>query len=92
MQNPYHADNIVSPLDELFEWYSPHIAHGIVANSVTSVSVAPKSFPVLSSSINLVRVMINGEADNLSPIEAAFDTCASSCLIRRDVLPVNTVV
>jgi hypothetical protein len=44
--------------------------------------------PVLSSSIYHVQVLIGGGHENtLQRIDAAFDTCASSYLIRRDVLP-----
>jgi hypothetical protein len=48
---------------------------------------------ILSSSIYHVSILIGGKHDNLmQPIDAAFDTCASSYIIRHDVLPSRATI
>jgi Reverse transcriptase (RNA-dependent DNA polymerase)/RNase H-like domain found in reverse transcriptase len=66
-----------------------------ISNDMERTEVHEEDFvmPILSSSIYHVSILIGGKHDNLmQPIDAAFDTCASSYIIRQDVLPSGAIV
>jgi hypothetical protein len=55
--------------------------------NTTSEAYVP-TLPVLSSSIYRVRILLGEiKSELMNAIAAAFDTCASAYIIRRDVLP-----
>jgi hypothetical protein len=46
------------------------------------------TLPVLFSSIYRVKIFVGDKnEESMNVLEAAFDTCASSYIIRRDILP-----
>jgi hypothetical protein len=62
---------------------------GIPETSMNNTSEADApTMPVLSSSIYRVRILLGDiKSELMNAIDAAFDTCASAYIIRRDVLP-----
>mgnify|MGYP003497457797 FL=1 len=66
-----------------------------ISNDMERNEVHEEDFimPILSSSIYHVSILIGGKYDNImQPVDAAFDTCASSYIIRHDVLPSGVTV
>jgi RNase H-like domain found in reverse transcriptase/Reverse transcriptase (RNA-dependent DNA polymerase)/Integrase zinc binding domain/Integrase core domain/Chromo (CHRromatin Organisation MOdifier) domain len=63
-------------------------------NSISPDQGSPDDtvLPVLSASIYRVRILLEGGKDEAIARDAAFDTCASSFIIRSDVLPDGTVI
>ena len=66
-----------------------------ISNDMERNEVHEEEFimPILSSSIYHVSILIGGKYDNImQPVDAAFDTCASSYIIRHDALPSGVTV
>ena len=86
---PPETLNVKKTADENDENAVQEIAESLLETSMnTKYEADLPTLPVLSSSIYRVKILVgNKSEESMNVLEAAFDTCASAYIIRRDILP-----